>query len=355
MQNHPVFSLVCALIVLSTLLLGSSRVIALPVTGLYGQEIAVSNQSEAERRRAYREALAQVIVKVTGERRWLEHPQIVAALAAADRYVAEVSYGNRGATAALDVRFDQRQIDDLLHRENIPVWDNNRASILLWLTVQSADGRRVTLGSSSEHALLDQVHEFSARRAVPVLIPLLDLEDRRLVTPDQAWALDAEALQRAAERYGADSVLAARVLETPDGQLVGLWNFLFRDSEDIFDEIAPLTTYIEQPLDRATTRLARHFGLVLSQFEQSDAIVMRIDGIDSLPGQQQLLRYLESLTVVSNVRMAGLRPDGLDVRLELSGTRQMLIEFISLGRDLQRVGGSAVEQSQDLLHYRWTR
>src|SRR5690606_5634616 len=164
-------------------------------------KISVSNQGDQERRRAYREAFARVITKVTGEKRWLEHGQIAPVLNSADRYVAEVVYQSAaggGQGGELEVRFDQALIDDLLNRANIPVWDNNRASILLWITVQDESGRRVMLGSGSEHPLLDQAREFSALRAVPILIPLLDLEDRRLVNPTQSWALDANALQQVA-------------------------------------------------------------------------------------------------------------------------------------------------------------
>ena len=65
---------------------------ALPVDGLYQEKISVSNQGDQERRRAYREAFARVITKVTGEKRWLEHSQIAPVLNSADRYVAEVVY-----------------------------------------------------------------------------------------------------------------------------------------------------------------------------------------------------------------------------------------------------------------------
>ena len=63
-------------LLLMLLLALSSTGQALPIEGLYSQEIVVENQSEAARERAYREAFEQVIVKVTGERRWLEHPRI---------------------------------------------------------------------------------------------------------------------------------------------------------------------------------------------------------------------------------------------------------------------------------------
>lgn len=349
----------CALPALILMMFLTPLASALPVQGLYQDEIAVANQGDQERRRAYAEAFTDVITKVTGERRWLEHPQLAAAVNSADRYVAEVSYRSAGVSGRqdgfLDVRFDQSLIDNLLNQANIPVWDNNRASVLLWLTVQEADGRRVMLGSSSEHALLDQVRQFAEQRAVPVLIPILDLEDRQLVPPNQAWALDATALRAAAARYDADSVLAGRVLVTPAGELVGFWQLIFRDDIQVFDHIGVADTYMDLPLDRATARLASHFGLVLSAFEREDQVSIRVDGISDLQSHTQLISYLESLSVVQEVQVSALRPEGLDLNLRLLGTRQILTEFISLGRDLQPVDFQPGQPAGDQLHYRWTR
>lgn len=333
-------------------------VAALPVSGLYVAEIQVADQSERERRRAYTEAFARVITKVTGERRWLEQSQVTAARGSAERYVAEVSYrsaASGGPGGFLSVTFDQAQIDSLLNQAGIPVWDNNRASVLLWLTIQGPDGRRVMLGSSAEHALLDQVRQFAEERAVPVLIPLLDLEDRRLVTPNQAWALDNTALAQAAARYAADSVLAGRVLVTASGELVGLWQMHFRDDVQVFDHIAAQEGYMDQPLDFATTRLASYFGLVSSEFEREDQVSLKVEGIRDLQNHMQLIAYLESLSVVRQVQVSALAPDGLQLTLEIAGTRQMLTEFISLGRDLQPLGQSNAAVPAGPLHYRWTR
>ena len=67
----------CCLIVVGILLpLNAS---ALPVTGLYNHRIQVANESDSERSRAFKEALAAVITKVTGDERWLLDPAIVSA------------------------------------------------------------------------------------------------------------------------------------------------------------------------------------------------------------------------------------------------------------------------------------
>jgi len=345
-----------AAMVFMALLPGAPAVQALPVTGLYEETIAVNNQSEQERQRAYRQAFQQVLVKVTGETRWLEHPAIIDALRMSASYVSEVSYRSGPEGGALSVQLDQALLDDLLNRENIPVWDNNRASILLWLTLQSADGHRVALGSGSEHELIVQSQAFADRRAVPVLLPLLDLTDRRLVTQEEGWSLDSESLQSAAQRYGADSILAGRILETPDGQWVGLWRIMFRDRNETFDHLDSVDSdYMTVPLDRLTSMLANYFGLVLSEFEQRDSVRVEISGINNMQSHRQVVDYLSSLSVVEQVSLTALRPGTIELRLDLAGTRQMLSEFISLGRDLQPGNFEPGEPLPQVLNFRWTR
>lgn len=334
----------------------SPMVYGLPVDGLYTQLIPVSDQSDSERRRAYREAFSQVIVKVSGERRWLDHPAVRGALPTADNYVAEVGYRSSGAETAINVRFDPQLVDDLLLRAEIPVWGRNRASVLLWLTIQDADGRRVMLGSSSDHELHDQARAFAEERAVPVLFPILDLVDRRLVSLDQSWAMDADALRAVGERYGADSILAARLLEMPGGELVGLWQFVFRDRVDVFDHVASIgESYVDLPLDRATSVLAQHFGLLPRDLAHEDEVLLRVDGIEDLNNHMILVRYLESLSLVREVRLSGVRADGLDLHVKMVGDRHRLAEIISLDRDLRPEGFELGGPVSDTLHYRWTR
>ena len=74
------------------LLFASATIQALTVTGLYSEQVAVANESDAERSRAFKEALQAVILRVTGEPRWLDHPTITAAVENAQSYVEAIGY-----------------------------------------------------------------------------------------------------------------------------------------------------------------------------------------------------------------------------------------------------------------------
>ena len=152
---------------------------SLQVSGLYEHRVLVANESDAERNRAFREALEAVLLKVTGDRRWLRAPVIQQAISNAQSYVEAISYSSEATevsadaidleqgeeifsdpqendvagldnsqtreireTRYIDVNFTQSLLDDLLASADIPVWDSNRPSVLVWMALQNNEGER---------------------------------------------------------------------------------------------------------------------------------------------------------------------------------------------------------------------
>jgi hypothetical protein len=350
------FSVSCLFLVLAT------QSHALVVSGLYDHEVPVQGQGESERLRAYGEALAAVIVKVAGAETALQNAAVGRALRDAQSYVREVSYRTVSApqpnTNLISVRFDPKLIDTLLANAGMTVWDKNRPSILLWLSVQGQDGRRELLAADSDHPAIELVKEYARQRGVPILIPLMDFEDRRNLPVDVAWSLDEEAIRRASARYGADSVLSGRVLNSPTGDFVGLWQFLFRDNTEVFDSFENnLSGYMSSAMDRVTRVLIKHFAIDRSVSAARARVRMRIDNIKTASAHVALLAYVRDYAVVENAAVKVL--DGSSIELDISalGSALLFTEFLSLGRDLVPIDIplSEREAGDSALHYRWVR
>ncbi len=336
----------------------SSLSYGLIVTGLYDQEIVVTGQGDAERIRAYREGLTAVILKITGEERWLSNSAVQRAIRDAQSYVQEVSYRTSSGTLEqrnfISVRFDRALVDDMLNTAGIPVWDQNRPAVMLWLSVQGADGRRELLGADSDHPIMDIVREFSRVRGIPLLFPLMDLEDRRNLPIDVAWSLNEEALRRASARYGADAILGGRVLESPGGELVGLWQFLFRDNVESFDSFeSDLSAYAQNALNRVTQTISSHFGLL--KLANPANVTLRVESIDSAKDYVDLLAYIQALAVVDSVSAALLDGSGIELDVSLIGNTFLFTEFIALGRDMEPLESFAQESRANTFYYRWVR
>jgi hypothetical protein len=351
---------------------------ALQVSGLYSQQIPVTNDGEAERNRAFKEALAAVVVKVSGDPRWLENPAIERAIAQAQNYVEATSYISESIqlplednTASADtdeeqfytaeqriisVNFAAALIDELLEDADIPVWDGNRPSVLVWMVLQSSAGDREFLTADSNPEIVKVMQDFAAARGLPIIFPVLDFEDRRTLTENVVWNLDEAAISIASERYGADSILAGRLHFTASDELVGLWQFQFQEEADVFDGFdSELQSYLYDPLNRITTRLAGYFAILPASID-GGSIRLRIDGIKNLNSYSSLLSYVENLSLVSTVTTAEGDGERIELQLSLVGDTRQLYEQIALDRDLLPINNTVEDSSlATLLHYRWTR
>lgn len=377
---------------------------ALQVTGLYSYRVAVANESEAERVRAFGEALAAVIVKVTGTRRWLEDPAVARALNNAQSYVEAISYSSEtvslpppeepaepqvtaagdtdqvSATPApvvtapprpttreqryVNVTFAASLINELLTNANVPIWDSNRPSVLVWMVLQDVSGDRRLLTVDRDPEIIELIQRFGVERGVPLIFPVLDFEDRRNLPVESLWNLDEAAISAASVRYGADTVLAGRLLFTASSELVGLWQFIFQNEATVFDGFeSDLQAYLYNPLDRITNQLANYFAIVPVATDQR-YVRLRVDGIDDLNAYSGLLNYVRNLGLVRSVTPAQLDGERLELELGLQGDAQQLLELIALDRDLlpisaamDRLPGAPAGaiSNPSILHYRWTR
>ena len=359
--------------------------VALQVPGLYSYQVAVSNDSDAERTRAFGEALSAVIVKVTGTERWLQDPRVQRALESAQRYVEAISYSSEfierqappvipveavdadttvpAVEPARSITVEQRYvtvtfaaglINELLTGASVPIWDSNRPSVLVWMVIQDTTGDRRLLTQETDPEIVDTIRQFSTNRGLPLIFPVLDFEDRRNLPVDALWSLDETAIRIASERYGADTILSGRLLLTASGEKVGLWQFIFQNQATVFDGFdVDLQAYLNAPLDRITNQLASYFAIVPASTDQN-YVRLRVEGVDDLQAYSALLTYVRTLGLVRSVAMTSIDGARLELEVGLQGSAQQLLELIALDRDLLPI--TASRNSEDpVLHYRWTR
>ena len=332
----------------------------LPVIGLYQQRVAVENESMAERNRAYQAAFQRMIIKVTGDERWLDRARIRSAAANAGDYVQAFAYATDEATGLIagqrfiEVQFSAPLINQLLTAEDIPVWGSNRPSVLVWMVLQDATGQRSLLNQETGPEIIEYMRRFGEERGLPVIFPLLDIEDRRNLPPDAIWAQDELAIKAASDRYDADSILAGRLLFTATGELVGLWQFLFMDEAQIFDGFdSELESYLEQPLSRITAQLSGYFALTPD--EQGDrSIRLQVDGIRNFSDYSALVEYVSGIGLVQTANIVTVDGERLELLLDLRGSADQLLNRIALDRDLLLVD-SDESFGSPVLHYRWMR
>ena len=70
-------------------------------------------------------------------------------------------------------------IERMLADAQIPLWDSNRPSVLIWMALQDESGSRSLMTSDINNDIIEYIKYFADARGLPVLFPVLDFEDRR--------------------------------------------------------------------------------------------------------------------------------------------------------------------------------
>ncbi|MEX0951723.1 MAG: DUF2066 domain-containing protein [Gammaproteobacteria bacterium] len=343
-----------------SLLLAPAVLIAMPVSGLYEAEVRVADQSDANRGQALRSALTEVLVKLTGDSAATSQPALAELVKQPDRYLLQYRYRERempvAAGAATDVEttttlwlqasFDANALDAALRYANVAAWGRERPSTLVWLAEADSAAQAVA-GMEQSTDLLAPVLEQAKRRGLPLLLPLMDLQDAASLPARAIVAGDADKIAEASARYPADVVLAisVRAGETATAK----WLAQFSDGSSASwnsrgdSRAAALTAGMDELAERLATRYAPR-GQSAGGVEQ---ITLLVEAVNSLQDYARTQTYLAGLSGVSRVEVSRVRNDRVTFLVEARSGREALRSAIRLGRMLDEHGGDA-----DKLEYR---
>ena len=309
------------------------------VDGLYEAEGAFAD----DRGEAFADALAQVLVRITGRRDVAGRAEARAVLDNAESYAQQF---RQPAPGKLWVAFDGAALERALGEAGLPVWGADRPVTLLWVAVDAGGGRRFVLSSGAETEiearLRDTLLAAAARRGIPVMFPLMDAEDRALASFAEVWGGFEDSIMAASARYGADAVLVGRVTAEDSG--FARWTLLDEGGSQRW------SGGLEDSLDRVADLFAARFAIVPSG--ETATVRLAVDGVASTADYARVLRFLERLTAVESCSVERVEGEEVLFRLALRGDSAALEEAIGLGRVLSREPPAPGEQR---LRYRVSR
>lgn len=171
----------------------SQHAYALKVSGLYQATVPVSDESAATRNPAIKQALLQVLVKLTGERNISKTSGIGPIIERPERFVQQFRYrqttdaeNQQAPTPELWVQFDETALNDALRSYGLTVWGKERPSILVWLAHEDNQVRRL-VSFEETPKYMTMLDQRAAARGLSLLFPLLDLEDTSRLSVSDVW------------------------------------------------------------------------------------------------------------------------------------------------------------------------
>lgn len=320
------------------------------VENLYNAQVNVASQSAADREAGIRNALSTVLVKLTGDRNAAKRPEAQVLLKQAERYVEQYQYsqkrasnGQAGQDEVLWVGFDVDAVTRSLQESGMPIWGRNRPYLIVWIGVEES-GRRYLIEPGTQSELREAVEAAAAARGLPVLLPLMDLEDQAAIDVADVWGNFTDRIARASSRYRANGILVGRVHKEPTGQWRSRWSLDEGGSSNQWEaRSASLREVLATGVDSTADALAHRYAQVLTA--STEELSLAVEGITSTERYAKVRRYLESLESVENLRVAGLEGSRILFRLRLRTDRNGLGQSLTLGDVMVPVGGERAVSS----------
>lgn len=320
---------------------------------LYTGESELMGQGAGERRAATARALAQVVVKLTGEPLAASNPVVRRALPNASSFVLAEQTGSepvdqQGNTAiggvpvyktSLQVQFDPNKVDALVAGAGLPMWGANRPRPLLWLAID--DGRGARLVSSQQINVVKPLASRGTERGLSFALPAGSSVEQAAV--QTIWSRNPAPMQALTDRYGAGVQLLGRLFREGQGWTAD-W-VLSRGGEELsrwsFSDPSPQRA-LASGADGAADAIARR-DAVRAQVGEPESIEVRIAGLASADDYARAMGYLQTLPVVAGLEVKEATPDSLHLALRLAVGRATFDAFLAAGNTLVADPGASDE------------
>ena len=325
---------------------------ALELTDLYSAEVPVADQRAAARTDAARAALAEVLVKVTGDAAAPTQPTLQPLLKQAEQLLQSYQYrATPGASSSqsLAASFDREAINQRIYQAGLPVWGGNRSQLVVWLAVDDGNGRAL-LGGDRRPALQAAVNDEARRRGLPVILPQPEGQDAPALVND-VWAQTLEPVLRASARYHADGVLLARISQTGPDRWRSRWLLRQAGNSSSWEgREGSLIEVATAGIGAAAAELAQRYALVLKPGVSAVA-TLSVDRIGKVEDYARVSRYLAALDAVSAVVVDQVQGDTVIYRLQLRSDLPGLTRLLAMGGILTPAGAETAPAAGELAYH----
>lgn len=309
---------------------------AVEVTALYTVEVTLDPDDPDAQSNAYRAALTEVLVRVTGTTAAADSEELAILFPNPARYVQQY---RPGPDNTLAISLDGPTIERTLRQAGATVWGSDRPLTIIWLAIDWGLGDREIVAAGDperlpgdgrsidrNRLLRERVQAVATQRGLPIVFPLLDAEDLQSIGFIDIWGGFDDPLLEASARYEADSILVGRI--RPNEMQPPRWTWYV--GEQRFGWPGEPEEAINQLADALAARDA------IRGDEVSEAIELTISGIDSVVAYGRVQQYMENLRIVDKLAIRSAQPDRITYEIEIQGGAERLNNVLSLSNLLER-------------------
>lgn len=321
------------------------------VPDLYTARVPVADRSEQALSSAAQDALAQVLVKVSGSAGVLRQPSVAQAMRGARSRVQTYAYLERPGSENpwARIEFDADYVTRLVRESGAPLWTANRPPVLGWVVLQQ-DNRQRFLSEETDAELIEAVKAAFSRRGLVLQLPLHDLKDSAALRPADAWSRDRARVAAASERYAVENIVIGRATAQRDGTLSVDWIYDFADDRlTAGRRTGPADAVFEAGADLVADSMASRYAITPASGELQP-VRMLVSGVFEYADYAAVIRWVRSLEPIAAASVERVQGDRLTLLLSTRASASSLSNIVELNDKL------VPEQSLDsgyALNYRW--
>lgn len=311
---------------------------AVEVEQLYSASvIAVDNKSNRDLQKV---AFAEVLVKVSGNATIAADPVIKKALLNAREYLVKQAEEHVDGERYLQTSFNAKKVDRLLRGSEFGVWSQNRPQQIVWLVVDEDFNRSVRGETDTDYAeFIDAIKAQANKRAIPVLFPVMDLDDQLQVSSSDLWGQFTDPVELASARYAADNYIIAKIIKQNDDYKLTWSMYGRRNSNQAFEiwltgqgqgELANIGTALT---DSLANHLAERYSVKASG--NNEVVYLNVDAVTGIADYAKLIEMFSELSAVAQVDLEAVSGSSMQLKLVLLGTQQDLLMELSLDQRIK--------------------
>jgi len=296
-------------------------------------KVEVNSRSADERNRQSLLALRQVLLKISGSPELTDELISELTPTTAIRLMEQFSYeqnpGSQNNTAEVSsilvMKFQERGVMRLVGEADLPVWPFERQIILPWVVIDDGYQRQL-LGVSPEHSeIFAGIEEQARKRGVPMLIPLVDLEDQQAVSIADVWGGFLQPLEKASERYGDHHVVSAAVYNSN-----GIWQARWAlNSGNTPQRWRTQAGSMEEVIIQGVDQLAEQLALRFAVRGGLETINLSVRGLASARQLGEVVSYLNQLSIVESVDPVSAVAGNINLNVSVRGGQDALAQMLN--------------------------
>ena len=322
-------------------LLWLKSVAAVEIKDLFEVKVVAKSVTDKDKAIALRQAMEVVVNRVVSGEDLHDNPTIKAALYNADVYVEQSQYSLASKTnfqsseRVLRVKFKEKAIMTMVQESQLAIWNEMREQVLVWLVVDKFSTKRL-LNTREDEAVYQALQKGAKQKGVPILLPLMDLEDEQQLSAEDVLSASSVKLLAASQRYDVPAILSGTVRKR--GRCWEFeWGLHFNGKIEQWSlSCAELDKNMALGMQGVYEQLSA-FHAIQPEKKEKAMYKLTISGLEGKESEENTLGYLTQLPNVQSVKVLKKEEGRHIFGIMLEGKPQLLEKCIALDGMLDKV------------------